>query len=212
MFKFSTSKAFSVLQAEACPSLFILLLKRFTYKKLWVVHLPAGLVHAKKLNSPQIYYDCKSSFSSCRYSEGYWNLPTFQVLLHKAEEFGSDHPMGCPRIPCREDIFLNLTSHFTVDNFVKNECNPMYILFSFLCNFFFFFFLREREYRLHYMRKWQKLRCHIFLVYFTWWIVFERAKCYILCYSYSSINLNNARYHQDPAVLTISISCNMISY
>ena len=144
MFKFSTSKAFSVLQAEACPSLFILLLKRFTYKKLWVVHLPAGLVHAKKLNSPQIYYDCKSSFSSCRYSEGYWNLPTFQVLLHKAEEFGSDHPMGCPRIPCREDIFLNLTSHFTVDNFVKNECNPMYILFSFLCNFFFFFFW-ERE-------------------------------------------------------------------
>lgn len=42
----------------------------------------------------------------------YLSQPSFQVLLRKAEEeFGFDHPMGGLTIPCREDIFLNLTSH-----------------------------------------------------------------------------------------------------
>ncbi|XP_031285051.1 auxin-responsive protein SAUR21-like [Pistacia vera] len=37
--------------------------------------------------------------------------PLFQELLRKAEEeFGFDHPMGGLTIPCREDIFIDLTS------------------------------------------------------------------------------------------------------
>ncbi|PQQ07076.1 hypothetical protein Pyn_17011 [Prunus yedoensis var. nudiflora] len=37
--------------------------------------------------------------------------PSFQELLSKAEEeFGFDHPMGGLTIPCREEIFINLTS------------------------------------------------------------------------------------------------------
>lgn len=37
--------------------------------------------------------------------------PPFQELLSKAEEeFGYNHPMGGLTIPCREDIFINLTS------------------------------------------------------------------------------------------------------
>ncbi|KAI8554162.1 hypothetical protein RHMOL_Rhmol05G0077200 [Rhododendron molle] len=41
----------------------------------------------------------------------YLNQPLFQELLHKAEEeFGFSPPMGGLTIPCKEDIFLNLTS------------------------------------------------------------------------------------------------------
>ncbi|KAH0660123.1 hypothetical protein KY290_017735 [Solanum tuberosum] len=37
--------------------------------------------------------------------------PLFQDLLSQAEEeFGFDHPMGGLTIPCREDIFIDLTS------------------------------------------------------------------------------------------------------
>ncbi|XP_058002787.1 auxin-responsive protein SAUR21-like [Hevea brasiliensis] len=39
------------------------------------------------------------------------NKPSFQELLRKAEEeFGFNHPMGGITIPCREDIFIDLTS------------------------------------------------------------------------------------------------------
>ncbi|MCD7467140.1 hypothetical protein HAX54_004414 [Datura stramonium] len=39
--------------------------------------------------------------------------PLFQDLLSQAEEeFGFDHPMGGLTIPCREDIFIDLTSRF----------------------------------------------------------------------------------------------------
>lgn len=38
--------------------------------------------------------------------------PSFQELLTKAEEeFGYNHPMGGLTISCREDIFVDLTSH-----------------------------------------------------------------------------------------------------
>ncbi|KAA8546057.1 hypothetical protein F0562_020492 [Nyssa sinensis] len=41
----------------------------------------------------------------------YLNQPSFQDLLTKAEEeYGFDHPMGGLTIPCREDIFIDLTS------------------------------------------------------------------------------------------------------
>ncbi|KAK4562370.1 hypothetical protein RGQ29_005020 [Quercus rubra] len=40
--------------------------------------------------------------------------PLFQHLLSQAEEeYGYNHPMGGFRIPCREDIFLDLTSRLT---------------------------------------------------------------------------------------------------
>ncbi|CAL5402209.1 unnamed protein product [Camellia sinensis] len=41
----------------------------------------------------------------------YLNQPSFQDLLSQAEEeFGFDHPMGGLTIPCREDIFIDLTA------------------------------------------------------------------------------------------------------
>ncbi|KAL7237464.1 hypothetical protein ACSBR2_003709 [Camellia fascicularis] len=41
----------------------------------------------------------------------YLNQPSFQDLLSQAEEeFGFDHPMGGLTIPCREAIFIDLTS------------------------------------------------------------------------------------------------------
>ena len=41
----------------------------------------------------------------------YLNQPSFQDLLSlAAEEFGYDHPMGGLTIPCREDVFLDITS------------------------------------------------------------------------------------------------------
>ncbi|XP_010246403.1 PREDICTED: auxin-induced protein 15A-like [Nelumbo nucifera] len=41
----------------------------------------------------------------------YLNHPSFQDLLRRAEEeFGFHHPMGGLTIPCREDLFLDLTS------------------------------------------------------------------------------------------------------
>ncbi|KAI9127014.1 hypothetical protein K1719_001573 [Acacia pycnantha] len=45
----------------------------------------------------------------------YLNQPSFQELLSQAEEeYGYDHPMGALTIPCREDVFLNVTSSFNV--------------------------------------------------------------------------------------------------
>ncbi|KAL7257476.1 hypothetical protein ACSBR1_003719 [Camellia fascicularis] len=41
----------------------------------------------------------------------YLNNPSFKDLLSQAEEeFGFDHPMGDLTIPCKEDIFIDLTS------------------------------------------------------------------------------------------------------
>jgi SAUR family protein len=39
------------------------------------------------------------------------NQTSFQELLSQAEDqFGYDHPMGGITIPCREDVFLEITS------------------------------------------------------------------------------------------------------
>ncbi|KAI4332790.1 hypothetical protein L6164_017671 [Bauhinia variegata] len=41
----------------------------------------------------------------------YLNQPSFQELLGKAEEeFGYDYPMGGLTIPCKEDVFIEVTS------------------------------------------------------------------------------------------------------
>ncbi|CAL0313209.1 unnamed protein product [Lupinus luteus] len=43
----------------------------------------------------------------------YLNQPSFQELLNQAEEeFGYNHPTGGLTIPCSEDAFLDLISHF----------------------------------------------------------------------------------------------------
>jgi len=42
----------------------------------------------------------------------YLNQNSFQELLSQAEEqYGYDHPMGGITIPCREDLFLEITSY-----------------------------------------------------------------------------------------------------
>ncbi|KAL2335065.1 hypothetical protein Fmac_016278 [Flemingia macrophylla] len=42
----------------------------------------------------------------------YLNQPSFQDFLNQAEEeFGYEHPMGGLTIPCKENEFLNVTSH-----------------------------------------------------------------------------------------------------
>ncbi|CAL5212570.1 unnamed protein product [Lathyrus oleraceus] len=44
----------------------------------------------------------------------YLNQPSFQDLLNQAEEqFEYDHPMGGLTIPCREEIFLDITSRLS---------------------------------------------------------------------------------------------------
>ena len=41
----------------------------------------------------------------------YLNQPLFQDLLSQAkEEYGYDHPMGGLTIPCREHVFVEITS------------------------------------------------------------------------------------------------------
>ncbi|XP_050233797.1 auxin-responsive protein SAUR21-like [Mercurialis annua] len=42
------------------------------------------------------------------------NQPSFQELLRKSEEeFGFNHPMGGITIPCREDVFVEITSRLS---------------------------------------------------------------------------------------------------
>ena len=42
----------------------------------------------------------------------YLNQTSFQELLSQAEEqFEYDHPMGGLTIPCKEEVFLDITSH-----------------------------------------------------------------------------------------------------
>ena len=43
----------------------------------------------------------------------YLSQPSIQGLLSQVEqEFGFVHPMGGLTIPCREDVFLEITSHW----------------------------------------------------------------------------------------------------
>ncbi|URD92193.1 Auxin-induced protein [Musa troglodytarum] len=42
--------------------------------------------------------------------------PSFQDLLHQAEEaYGFDHPVGCLRIPCKEEVFTALILQMRAD-------------------------------------------------------------------------------------------------
>ncbi|XP_062083647.1 auxin-induced protein 15A-like [Humulus lupulus] len=47
----------------------------------------------------------------------YLNQPSFQELLNQVEEeFGFNHPMGALTIPCQEDAFVTLISHFSAES------------------------------------------------------------------------------------------------
>lgn len=47
----------------------------------------------------------------------YLNHPSFRDLLRQAEEeFGFDHPMGGLTIPCKEDVFINLTAQLNLQS------------------------------------------------------------------------------------------------
>ncbi|KAJ8459339.1 hypothetical protein OPV22_032265 [Ensete ventricosum] len=44
----------------------------------------------------------------------YLHHPSFQTLLHKAEEeYGFEHPRGMLKVPCHEDDFATLTSQMS---------------------------------------------------------------------------------------------------
>ncbi|GAU22122.1 hypothetical protein TSUD_310260 [Trifolium subterraneum] len=70
---------------------------------------------AKAANVPKGYLAVYVGKEMKRFviSMSYLNQPSFLDLLSQAEEeFGYDHPMGGLTIPCTEDIFLHITSHF----------------------------------------------------------------------------------------------------
>ncbi|KAL7257496.1 hypothetical protein ACSBR1_003739 [Camellia fascicularis] len=90
------------------------------------IHMPR-IVHAKQIlrrSSPttnQATIDVPKGYLAVYVGErerkrfvipiSYLNQPSFQDLLRQAEEeFGFDHPMGGLTIPCREEIFIDLTS------------------------------------------------------------------------------------------------------
>ncbi|CAL8149701.1 unnamed protein product [Prunus armeniaca] len=85
-----------------------------------------GIVHAKKNQVPSNGLDVPKGYFAVYVGASqkkrfvipvsFLNQPSFQNLLSQAEdEFGYDHPMGgITTIPCSEDTFLHLISHFGV--------------------------------------------------------------------------------------------------
>ncbi|KEH19499.1 SAUR-like auxin-responsive family protein [Medicago truncatula] len=53
----------------------------------------------------------RASFSSSQTSK-VLNVPKGYLAVQDEEELGYDHPMGGLTIPCTEDVFLHITSHF----------------------------------------------------------------------------------------------------
>ncbi|CAK8569372.1 unnamed protein product [Lathyrus sativus] len=87
-------------------------------------HLPAVIrcaslsrsrTSSKVLNMPKGYLAVYIGQEMKRFviPMSYLNQTSFQELLSEAEEeFGYNHPMGGLTIPCTEDVFLHITSHF----------------------------------------------------------------------------------------------------
>ncbi|XP_059653764.1 auxin-induced protein X10A-like [Cornus florida] len=79
--------------------------------------LAADQVASTALNVPKGYvavYVGESEMTRFVVPISYLNQPSFRDLLIQAEEeFGFNHPMGGLTIPCREDIFINLTSQLS---------------------------------------------------------------------------------------------------
>ncbi|KAK8582405.1 hypothetical protein V6N13_069183 [Hibiscus sabdariffa] len=88
------------------------------------------IVHAKQILRQSKLFASQAASTSADVPKGYFavyvgesqkkrfivpisflNQPSFQKLLSVAEEeFGFNHPMGGLTIPCREDVFISLTS------------------------------------------------------------------------------------------------------
>ncbi|CAL5341228.1 unnamed protein product [Camellia sinensis] len=100
-------------------------------RKAMDIHMPR-IIHAKhflrrslslkaKLEASSAAFDVPKGYLAVYVGESekkrfvipisYLNHPSFQDLLSQAEEeFGFDHQMGGLTIPCREDIFIDLTA------------------------------------------------------------------------------------------------------
>ncbi|KAF7841118.1 auxin-induced protein 6B [Senna tora] len=53
----------------------------------------------------------RASFTSSQGASKFVEVPKGYVAVYAEEEFGFDHPMGGLTIPCREDVFLEITSN-----------------------------------------------------------------------------------------------------
>ncbi|KAK4562479.1 hypothetical protein RGQ29_005107 [Quercus rubra] len=72
-----------------------------------------GVIHAMQTLKRSSTTASQAASKAIDVPKGYF-APLFQHLLSQAEEeYGYNHPMGGFRIPCREDIFLDLTSRLT---------------------------------------------------------------------------------------------------
>ncbi|BAT91014.1 hypothetical protein LR48_Vigan08g179200 [Vigna angularis] len=75
--------------------------------------LPAIQASSKAVDVPKGYLAVYVGDQMKRFMipVSYLNQPLFQDLLSQTEEdFGYEHPMGGLTIPCREDVFLDITS------------------------------------------------------------------------------------------------------
>ncbi|XP_022727388.1 auxin-responsive protein SAUR23-like [Durio zibethinus] len=88
------------------------------------------IMHAKQILRQSKLFANQAAFTSTNVPKGYFavyvgesqkkrfvlpisflNQPLFQKLLSIAEEeFGFSHPLGGLTIPCREEVFIDLTS------------------------------------------------------------------------------------------------------
>ncbi|KAK8699052.1 hypothetical protein V6N13_115149 [Hibiscus sabdariffa] len=76
--------------------------KRFVNEDSTSTHVPKGYFAVYVGESQKKRFIVPISFL---------NQPSFQKLLSVSEEeFGFNHPMGGLTIPCREEVFINLTS------------------------------------------------------------------------------------------------------
>ncbi|XP_059647532.1 auxin-induced protein 15A-like [Cornus florida] len=86
-------------------------------KILQLPSLTANQADSMALNVPKGYcavYVGESEKKRFVVPISYLNQPSFQDLLSQAEEeFGFVHPMGGLTIPCKEDIFIDITSQLS---------------------------------------------------------------------------------------------------
>ncbi|WOG84734.1 hypothetical protein DCAR_0103918 [Daucus carota subsp. sativus] len=87
-------------------------------KKIWKLH---SLLAKNDSNVPKGYFAVYvGEIQRKRFivPVSYLKHPSFQNLLRYAEEeFGFDHPMGGLTIPCKEDVFINLTAKLNLQRY-----------------------------------------------------------------------------------------------
>lgn len=87
-------------------------------KKIWKIH---SLLARNDSNVPKGHFAVYvGEIQRKRFvvPVSYLNHPSFQELLHHAEEeFGFHHPVEGLTIPCEEDVFINLTSQLNLQGY-----------------------------------------------------------------------------------------------